>query len=309
MDKVESHLPSDWPRITVVTPSLNQGAFLEATLCSVLEQNYPNLEYIVVDGGSQDGSVEILRRYSDRLNYWVSEPDAGQTDAILKGFAKASGEIINWLNSDDLLLPDALFAVALAYRERNAQIIVGEDLHFTDDLARPAAHFRPAGYNYPGCLRFWEADFRYHQPCTFFTRKLYEHCEGLDLSLHYLMDYDLYCQMLAQPGATVAYLNQPISAFRLHPHAKTSRHKTKFLAEQRAVSQRYWEQAGFDQDSTQQAMDKYCAACGVFHAAELIRKYRVFSGLYCLYQSLLLDFRVTGKICLHRGFSRLLDNK
>ena len=90
-----------WPKITVVTPSYNQAEFLEATLKSVLEQAYPNLEYIVIDGGSTDGSVEILERYSHHFSYWVSETDRGQTDALIKGFARASGDILCWLNSDE----------------------------------------------------------------------------------------------------------------------------------------------------------------------------------------------------------------
>src|SRR6185369_4871040 len=102
---------TDWPLITLVTPSLNQGRYLEATLASVIAQDYPRLELIVVDGGSVDGSVEIIRRHADRLSWWVSEPDKGQSDALIKGFSRANGDVMNWLNADDLLRPGALFAV------------------------------------------------------------------------------------------------------------------------------------------------------------------------------------------------------
>ena len=103
------------PRITIVTPSFNQGQYLEQTLRSVLDQGYPNLEYIVVDGGSTDDSVDILNRYADRLAWWVSEKDAGQSDAINKGFARASGDVYGYINSDDFLYPGALEAVGKAY--------------------------------------------------------------------------------------------------------------------------------------------------------------------------------------------------
>src|SRR5688500_5767577 len=105
------------PLVTIVTPSFNQAPYLEATIQSVLSQNYPNLEYIIVDGGSTDGSVEIIKRYSGRLAYWVSEPDGGQAEAINKGVARSTGSLVGWLNSDDLLLPGALRRLAEAHTQ------------------------------------------------------------------------------------------------------------------------------------------------------------------------------------------------
>ena len=106
------------PRISIVTPSFNQGQFIEKTICSVLDQNYPNLEYVVIDGGSTDETVEIIKKYAKHLTYWVSEPDRGQSHAINKGLAHCTGDVFNFLNSDDYLEPGALFHVAEAWNEK-----------------------------------------------------------------------------------------------------------------------------------------------------------------------------------------------
>ena len=261
---------TEWPLITLVTPSFNQGRYLEATIRSVLAQGYPRLEYIVVDGGSTDESVSIIDSYSDQLSWWVSERDTGQTDAILKGFAKGNGVLMNWLNSDDLLRPDALFAVARAHVASGADLIVGGDRQFSTDPEQPVSFFRPAGYRFPDCLRFWTGAFRYHQPCTFFTRTLYDRAGGLDRSLHYVMDYDLYCRMLASEGCQVHLVDDELSAFRLHDAAKTSSAKAGFIRELREVSRRYWPGDWGAQE--QAAMDDYAAECSIFQAADAVRR-------------------------------------
>lgn len=122
-----------WPRITIVTPSYNQGSFIEETIRSVLLQGYPNLEYIIIDGGSSDDSVALVSRYSEWLSFWVSEPDNGQAAAINKGFKKASGDIWQWINSDDRLAPGALFRVAHLYMTQPATIIAGACENFWPD--------------------------------------------------------------------------------------------------------------------------------------------------------------------------------
>jgi glycosyltransferase involved in cell wall biosynthesis len=262
------------PRISIITPSLNQARFLEETIASVLSQGYPNLEYFIIDGGSTDGSVEIIRRYEEKLTGWVSEPDQGQSDAIIKGFARAGGDIMNWINSDDALMPGALRFVAKAFMASRADLIVGGDVHYKDSLATPVGQFRPSGYAYPDCLRFWNGRFRYHQPCTFFRRETYEKAGGLNKALHYVMDYDLYCRMLRLPGSRVVYIPAVLSKFRLHEAAKTATQKRAFLEEQRAVSQAHWTNAGFVRAAEAAAMDAYTAECLFHQASDELRRGR-----------------------------------
>ena len=121
-----------WPKISVVTPSYNQGKFIEETIRSILLQSYPNLEYIIIDGGSTDDSVQIIRKYEQWLTYWVSEPDRGQAHAINKGFARCTGELMGWINSDDSLFPNALHYLAVAHQKQPQAILLGNVLHFSD---------------------------------------------------------------------------------------------------------------------------------------------------------------------------------
>lgn len=212
------------PRISIVTPSYNQAAFLRKTLESVLSQHYPNLEYIVIDGGSTDGSIDILREYSGHFTYWVSEPDRGQSHALNKGFARATGEILTWLNSDDVLLPGALAAVGEIFAQYpQIQWLTGQpaNLDANDHLrvfplktGRFRAFIRRGWYHGRG-LGF------IRQEGTFWRRGLWEKTgASVNEEKHYAMDDDLW-RRFAQ-HADLVTVDKPLAAFRAHEAQKTA---------------------------------------------------------------------------------------
>lgn len=214
----------DYPRISIITPSYNQAAFLRKTLDSVLDQHYPNLEYIVIDGGSTDGSVDILREYDAKLTYWVSEPDQGQSHAINKGFARATGEIMTWLNSDDVLLPGSLHTVGEIFaRYPQIQWLTGQpanlDVHdhlrvFPLKTGRFRALIRRGWYHGRG-LGF------IRQEGTFWRRSLWEKVgASINEAKHYAMDNDLW-RRFAQ-HADLVTVDMPLAAFRSQPKQKTA---------------------------------------------------------------------------------------
>ncbi|MBM9594006.1 glycosyltransferase family 2 protein [Roseitranquillus sediminis] len=210
--------------ISIIIPSFNQAQFLERTLSSVLDQAVP-VEVIVVDGGSTDGSVDILGRYRHRLAYWVSEPDRGQTHAINKGMARATGEIRAYLNSDDLLLPGALEAVVEAHAaDPDADILHGRCItidendvpltkRYFSDIETPADILDLWGV--------WFAGRNFVQPEVFWTRRIAERIGPFDESRHYVMDYDYWCRAILA-GAKVHHIDRDIAAFRLWDQQKST---------------------------------------------------------------------------------------
>jgi glycosyltransferase involved in cell wall biosynthesis len=224
----------DAPRISVVTPSFNQGRFLEATLRSVLNQGYRNLEYIVIDGGSTDGSVEIIRRYASQLAYWVSEPDGGHTNGLIKGFARATGQILCYLNSDDLFEPWTLREVAEFFLTHpDAAVAYGDGL-WVDIEGRPLKPKKEHPFN-----RFiWLHDHDFiPQPSTFWRRGLYERVGGLDPSFRLAMDADLFIRFAEI--ARFHHVRRTWSRLRLYPEQRNQRLRAQSDAEDRTIRRRY----------------------------------------------------------------------
>ena len=202
--------------VSIVTPSFNQAPYLEDTIRSVLEQDYPNLEYIIVDGGSTDGSVDIIRRYVDRLAWWVSEADKGQTDALNKGFARARGEILAWLNSDDTYQPGAVAEAAAFLQSRPEVGLVYGDANFIDENGKLIGHFPAAQTNYRRLRRGY---VHIPQQAAFFRAELWRKVAPLDPSFYFAMDYDLWVRIAAL--APIHYVPRTWANFRLHTQGKT----------------------------------------------------------------------------------------
>jgi glycosyltransferase involved in cell wall biosynthesis len=215
----------DLPKITIVTPSFNQAPYVAETINSVLHQNYPNLEYIIVDGGSTDGSVNIIKSYANHLAWWVSEADQGQTHALIKGFERSTGDILTWLCSDDLLVPGALWTIAGVFMaDPSLDLVYGDTAYLFPDGHTKTK--RKISFDYKMMLYAYSM---IPQPSSFYTRRIYDKAHGLDKNLHYAMDFDLFLRM----GPHIHALHLPIvlSKYRLHPQSKTASGVDKFAQE------------------------------------------------------------------------------
>ena len=202
------------PLVSIVTPSYNQARFLEATLRSVLEQDYPSIEYLVIDGASTDGSVDIIRRYADRLAWWVSEKDSGQSEAINKGLRRAKGEFIGWLNSDDVYLPGAVRAAVQAFQIHPAAGLVYGDALAIDAEGKEFNRMCARPYSLTDLLSFHIIC----QPAAFMRRSVLERVNYLNPAYHMLMDHLLWMEMARV--APIVYIPQTWAAARYHDRAK-----------------------------------------------------------------------------------------
>lgn len=220
-------------RVSIVTPSYNQAAFIEETICSVLDQGYPNLEYFIIDGGSSDGTVEIIKKYADHLAGWISEADRGQTDAINKGFARASGQIYAWLNSDDTYHPGSI-AEAVAYLEAHPEAgMVYGDANLIDDKGIVIGKFPARQTDYHRLMRGY---VHIPQQAAFFRGDLWHQVGPLDPTFYFAMDYDLWVRL--SKVARLDYSARLWANFRLHGNAKSVASDDRCWPEMLKVHQR-----------------------------------------------------------------------
>jgi glycosyltransferase involved in cell wall biosynthesis len=203
-------------KFTIVTPSYNQGKFIEATIESVLSQKEVALEYLVFDGGSQDNTIDVIKRYASQIDYWESQPDKGQTNAINKGFARATGDILGWVNSDDVLTSGALARAADIFEAiREADVVYGDSSYMT----KAGVVFRTKKAEPFSIKRLRQRDFLL-QPSTFFRKRIYEKVGQLDERYQYCMDYEYWLRM-AESGAKFVYVKSILSHMRYHKDAKS----------------------------------------------------------------------------------------
>jgi len=221
-DVLAPELPPDqsWPKISIVTPSFNQGSYLEKTIRSVILQEYPNLEYIVIDGGSTDRSVEITKKYEAWFDFWVSEKDRGQSHAINKGFEHATGELLGWLNSDDYYTPGALFALALEYiKDSNFGAVFGQG-HIVDCNGKLVLQTRAPEVTEDNLFEWFAGGAEFMQPSCLFTRQAWLECGPLAEDIHYAMDLDLWIKVARK--YKFRKIDELLSISLKHDSAKTN---------------------------------------------------------------------------------------
>jgi hypothetical protein len=208
--------------VSIVTPSYNQAKYLEQTILSVLDQDYPNIEYIVIDGASTDGSVDIIKKYANKFSYWISEKDSGQADAINKGFARATGGIIAWLNSDDYYLPGTVSAAVKVFEENPDAVLVYGNMLAVDENGKTFNTLTYKQLTLEDLLCFQIIG----QPAVFMRRSALQKTDGLNPAFHFLLDHLLWIQ-IAQHGH-ILHANQTWSAARYHPEAKNRAKAAEF---------------------------------------------------------------------------------
>lgn len=228
------------PKITIVTPSYNQAAFIEEALQSVKDQNYPRVEHLVVDGQSTDNTVALLQKYSEKPGWqhlrWVSEADQGQSDALNKGFRMASGDVIGWLNSDDRYRPDCFFTAAKALETSTLADVVYGDYSYIDETGRVSRIRRE--------IEFSRFVLAYHRvlyiptTATFFRRRIFDENNFLDPRYHYAMDYEFFLR-LANAGYSFQHTPHVLADFRWHAASKSSSQTAKQLAEHDEIARMY----------------------------------------------------------------------
>jgi glycosyltransferase involved in cell wall biosynthesis len=254
----ESKAPSaSAPSVSIVVPSYNQAAYLEETIRSLLLQNYPDLEVVVIDGGSTDGSTAILNKYNRWLRFCVSEPDKGQSDAIQKGIQHCTGEWFNWINSDDLLAKDALTSLA-PHLVASTDVVAGFCTIFESSSGAEMKTYRAVLHDTPeGSI----LDHKTCQPSTFFRREIITRLGGPPDSLHYAMDLAIWSRYISCYGQTrISLIDTPVSRFRIHGDSKTSLYESRFDGDERRIYRHIADQLGCSDSLLQEVCQEGLAA-------------------------------------------------
>jgi len=248
----------EYPRISLVTPNFNQDNFLEQTICSVLDQGYPNLEYIIVDGGSTDRSIEIIKKYSSKLSWWISEKDEGMYHAIQKGFDKSTGEIMGWINSDDVLQGESLYAVAKCFRQKEVNWVQGINtvIDIEGRILYIQKPYNTSWYDFL-CYNFLvngklKRFGTLQQESTFWRRVLWRKADGLDLRYKYAGDFALW--MIFFRYDKLFLVDSPIGAFRIRPDQISEKRIEQYIDEAKACVQ---EEINRLDDSAMMMLRKY----------------------------------------------------
>ena len=265
------------PKITVVTPSLNQGRYLESTICSILEQRYPNLEYLIIDGGSRDDSIEIIKRYERHISYWISEEDGGQSEAINKGLSRATGDIITWVNSDDMLQPGILSKIPSYFDRDDIGLVFGRSISFGDNVIEriSSSDIVDIGAKTLGSVAF-------PQPAAFFRRSILRELGYLDESLHYGMDYDLFVRIAL--NYEIRPVNEVVSRNRYHSESKSVSKVFGFAADWAKVFSKVLRSFDFTDEIVSELKDlgiyhdgtDYYEVCREFDDSDIQRAYVYF---------------------------------
>lgn len=269
---------SPLPVVSIVTPSYNQVSFLEETILSVLKQDYPNIEYIIVDGGSDDGSLDIIKKYENRLAYWVSEKDRGQTNALIKGFARATGKYLGWLCSDDILEP-SMVSISVDYHLRYP----GIGLTYGDRIRIDAKGNIYSSERFPAfrhCYIRW--GFSIPQETTLFRRDVYDSVGGLDESLKMAMDFDLWCKI--SNVFELLHIPAYLGRFRVHASNKSS------------IFTNQIRQTGFYEGNPAEYAHVYLKHFGRRPSTRLIRLEKIVGQLMAFYERRTSRYRENSEI-------------